>query len=72
MGILNPNTMSNSAGGPLSVRRALSIAAGLFCGITLTLHSFQPSHGPTSVLAEATTSTSGRQQQPRQRLRQNP
>jgi rare lipoprotein A len=58
MGILNPNTTSNSSDGPLSIRRAVSIAAGLFCGITLTLHCVQPSHGPTSVLAEATPSSS--------------
>jgi rare lipoprotein A len=57
MGILNPNTTSNSADGPLSIRRAVSITAGLFCGITLTLHCVQPSHGPTSVLAEATSTT---------------
>jgi rare lipoprotein A len=56
MGILNPNSTSYSADGPLSVRRAVSIAAGLFCGITLTLHSVQPNHGSASVLAEATTS----------------
>ncbi|HEY5254135.1 MAG TPA: septal ring lytic transglycosylase RlpA family protein, partial [Acidobacteriaceae bacterium] len=58
MEILNPNSTSNSADGPLSIRRAVSIAAGLFCGITLTLHCVQPSHGPTSVLAEATPSSS--------------
>jgi rare lipoprotein A len=58
MGILDPNTISNGPDGPLSIRRAISIAAGLFCGITLTLHGIQPNHSPTSVLAEATTSTS--------------
>lgn len=57
MGILNPTTTSNSADGSLSIRRAVSITAGLFCGITLTLHCVQPSHGPTSVLAEATSTT---------------
>ena len=50
MAIFNPNTVSNSADGPLSLRRAVSIAAGLFCGVTLTLHCVQPSHGPASVL----------------------
>ena len=54
MGILNPNTTSNSADGPLSIRRAVSIAAGLFCGVTLTLHCVQSNHAPASVLAEAT------------------
>ncbi|MES2221444.1 MAG: septal ring lytic transglycosylase RlpA family protein [Acidobacteriota bacterium] len=54
MGIFNSNTVSNSTDGPLSIRRAVSIAAGLFCGVTLTLHCVQPSHGPTSVLAEPT------------------
>ena len=58
MEILNPNSTSNSTDGPLSIRRAVSIAAGLFCGITLTLHCVQPSHGPTSVLAESTPSSS--------------
>lgn len=57
MGILNPNTTSDRSDGPLSIRRAVSIAAGLFCGVALTLHCVQPNHGPTSVLAEATTST---------------
>lgn len=57
MGILNPNSTSNSADGPLSIRRAVSIAVGLFCGITLTLHCVQPNHTPTSVVAEAATST---------------
>ncbi|HTU50261.1 MAG TPA: septal ring lytic transglycosylase RlpA family protein [Acidobacteriaceae bacterium] len=57
MGILNPHTTSNSADGPLSIRRAASIAAGLFCGVTLTLHCVQANHGPVSVLAEATPST---------------
>jgi rare lipoprotein A len=57
MGILNSNTTSISTDGPLSVRRAVSIAAGLFCGVTLTLHCVQPNHGPTSVLAEATSTT---------------
>ncbi|HZC42641.1 MAG TPA: hypothetical protein VE195_00615, partial [Acidobacteriaceae bacterium] len=57
MEIFNSNTASTSSDGPLSVRRAASIAAGLFCGITLTLHCIQPTHAPTSVLAEATTST---------------
>lgn len=57
MGILNSNTTSNSSDGPLSIRRAVSITAGLFCGITLTLHCVQPNHGQASVLAEATTST---------------
>jgi rare lipoprotein A len=58
MGILTPNPTSNSADGPLSIRRAVSITAGLFCGITLTLHCVQPNRGATSVLAEATPSTS--------------
>ncbi len=57
MAIFNPNTVSNSADGPLSLRRAVSIAAGLFCGVTLTLHCVQPSHGPASVLAESTSAT---------------
>ena len=57
MGILNPNTTLNCADGPLSIRRAVSITAGLFCGLTLTLHCLQPSHSPTSVLAEAASTT---------------
>ena len=57
MGILNPNTTLNNADGPLSIRRAVSITAGLFCGITLTLHCLQPSHSPSSVLAEASSTT---------------
>jgi len=57
MGILNPNATLSSADGPLSIRRAVSIAAGLFCGVTLTLHCVQPNHGPTSVLAETTSTT---------------
>jgi rare lipoprotein A len=56
MGILNPNSTANTSDGPLSMRRAVSIAVGLFCGVTLTLHSVQPNHAPTSVLSEATSS----------------
>ncbi|MHB1935515.1 MAG: septal ring lytic transglycosylase RlpA family protein [Acidobacteriaceae bacterium] len=58
MGILNANSTTNPPYGPLSIRRAVSIAAGLFCGITLSLHSIQPNHRSASVLAEAATSTS--------------
>ena len=57
MGILNANTTLNCPDGPLSIRRAVSITAGLFCGLTLSMHSLQPNQSSTSVLAEATTST---------------
>ena len=54
MGILNPNTTSNSADGPLSIRRAVSIAAGLFCGVTLTLRiASNPITHPLPYFAEA-------------------
>ena len=57
MGVLNPNTISIPADGPLSIRRAVSIAAGLLCGVSLTLHCIQPNHAPSSVVAEATPTT---------------
>lgn len=57
MGILNPNSTPNTPDGSLSIRRAVSITAGLFCGITLSLHCIQPNHTSASVLAEATTAT---------------
>ncbi|MHB1958498.1 MAG: septal ring lytic transglycosylase RlpA family protein [Acidobacteriaceae bacterium] len=58
MEILDLNSTLNVPDGPLSVRRAASIAAGLFCGITLSLHGIQPNRGAASVLAEAAPANS--------------
>ena len=58
MEILDLNSTLNVPDGPLSIRRAASIAAGLFCGITLSLHCIQPNRGTASVLAEAATANS--------------
>ena len=58
MEILDLNSTLNVPDGPLSIRRAASIAAGLFCGITLSLHCIHPNRGATSVLAEAATANS--------------
>lgn len=51
MRILSDNTTPDMDA-QLSVRRAVSIASGLFLGLTLTLHCVHPSRTASSVLAE--------------------
>src|SRR5665213_2286030 len=53
MRILSENTTLNLHT-PSAVRRVVSIAAGLFLGITLSLSCIRASHPATSVLSEAT------------------
>lgn len=57
MSILRHNTARNlHTSHP--VRRFVAIAAGLFCGITLSMHSIHSHHAATSVVAEAAPSVS--------------
>lgn len=53
MRILSDNTTLNMDA-PLSARRIVSIASGLFLGITLSLHCIHPDRTASSVLAETT------------------
>ncbi|MGH9616199.1 MAG: septal ring lytic transglycosylase RlpA family protein [Acidobacteriaceae bacterium] len=43
---------------PRPLRRFIAIAAGLVCGITLSMHSIHSHHPATSVIAESAPSTS--------------
>lgn len=61
MRILSENSILNSQARSV-IGRVVSIAAGLFIGITVTLHGIQASRQPASVISEQTnaiTSSSG-------------